>query len=263
MENDEMERCRAHKLAALGRLASGMAHDLNNILGVIEGYAAFVLKAMPADDPVRADVEEMLKAEQRAAALTKELMLFSGKSGSHKTEINMSEFTAELVKKASGLIVGDVAVEIRVAPDLMPVPVDAAQLERALLALLVNARDAMPGGGEVKVDIGNAEPAGGARKCPRPAEAGDRFVKIRVSDTGAGMSADTLDHMFEPFFTTKPKGKGKGLGLAIVHGIVSRHNGWVEVGSEEGKGSVFTIYLPAASGGLKTGGGPDLAAGKP
>jgi len=250
MENElEKRRYQAQKMAALERLAGGISHDLNNILGVIEGYAAFILKAMSAGDPVRPDIEEILRAEQRAVALTKQLAMFSCGKGVRTEIIDVNGFIAELSSKIKRLIGADVALEIFAAPDLKPFQADACRLEQALINLLVNARDAMSGGGRIKVSIENADLGRAMSKCPQPVESGRRFIRISVSDPGAGMSADTLGRLFEPYFTTKPKGKGKGLGLAEVYGIVNRHNGWLEVWSEQGTGSVFTIYLPGGAAG--------------
>ncbi|OGS08860.1 MAG: hypothetical protein A2270_00135 [Elusimicrobia bacterium RIFOXYA12_FULL_51_18] len=248
MENElEKRRYQTQKMDALERLAGGIAHDLNNILGVIEGYAVFILKAMSAGDPVRPDVEEILRAEQRAAALTKQLAMFSCGKGVRTAIIDVNEFIAKLVSNVKRLIGEDVVLEIFAAPDLRPFPADACRLEQALINLLVNSGDAMSGGGRIKVSIENADLGRSMPKCPRPVEPGTQFVRISVSDPGAGMSADTLGRLFEPYFTTKPKGKGKGLGLAAVYGIVNRHNGWLEVWSEQGTGSVFTIYLPGVA----------------
>jgi hypothetical protein len=229
MENEERRRFQAQKMEALGRLASGIAHDINNILGAIEGYATLVLKEMPTNDPARPDIEEIRKAEQRAAELTRQLLTFSRSTTGQKSSINLSEIVAEAAKKIKPQIGENIFIEISTAPDLKPAHADPGQLEQALGNLMLNARDAMPGGGQIKITAGNADLAGAAPKCPRPVEPGRQFVKISVGDRGTGMSADILNHLFEPFFTTKPKGKGKGLGLPIVYGIVNQHNGWIEV----------------------------------
>lgn len=237
------------KMEAVGRLASGIAHDFNNILGAIEGYATLILNGMAADDPARPDIEEIRKAEQRAAALTKQLMAFSRKHSARKKTIELNGLIAELEKMAKRLIGENLTLEVSAAPDLRPVQADAGQLEQALINLLVNARDAMPGGGVVKVTARNADLSDAERKCPEPVEPGRQFIKVSVEDSGAGMDRNTLSRLFEPFFTTKPKGKGTGLGLSTVYGIVKQHNGWLDVSSEEGAGSVFTIYLPQAPAG--------------
>lgn len=247
-EKNELEGwcCQTRKMDAIGRLAGGIAHDFNNILGAIEGYATLILNGMAADDPVRPDIEEIRKAEQRAAALTKQLMTFSRKRSVQKMTLDLNGFIAELERTAKRLIGGGITLEVSAAPDLRPVQADAGQLEQALINLLANARDAMSGSGLVKVAAMNSDLPAAARKCPEPVEPERQFVKISIGDSGAGMDGDTLSHLFEPFFTTKPRGKGTGLGLPMVYGIVKQHNGWIDVQSEEGKGSVFTIYLPQA-----------------
>jgi signal transduction histidine kinase len=231
---------------ALGRLAGSLAHDLNNILGAIEGYATLLLNAMPPDSSARPDLEEILKAERRAAALTKQLMVFSRRSGGQKTAVNLSELLAGLAQKAKPLVGESIALEISAAADLKPVKADPAMLEQALLNLVLNARDAMPGGGRITLAAGKADLGGAEPQCPRPAEPNTEFVEISVSDGGAGITPENMDRLFEPFFTTKPKGKAAGMGLSAVYGIIAQHNGWTAVSSEVGKGSVFTVYLPQA-----------------
>ncbi|HBW23071.1 MAG: hypothetical protein A2X28_04605 [Elusimicrobia bacterium GWA2_56_46] len=237
----------AQKMEAIGRLAGGIAHDFNNILSAIEGYSTLILKNMPETDPARPDIEEIRKAEQRGAALTKQLMTFSRRTTSNKKAVNLNELTRDLEKMAKRLLGDNVALEVAASPDLKPVQANPGQLEQVLMNLLVNARDAMPGGGRIKVNIANADLTKTAPRCPSPAEPGQEFILISVADSGSGMSADTLNRLFEPFFTTKPKGKGTGLGLSTVYSIVKQHNGWIDVQSEEGKGSVFNIYLPRAA----------------
>lgn len=244
MDNELEQRCRARKLEALGRLSGTLAHDLNNILGAIEGYATLMLRGIPQEDPSRPDIEEILKAERRAAELTRQLLVFSRGGGGHLTAVNLEELLANLVNKAQPLVGDGIALEILCAPDLKPAQGEAAQLEQALLNLVLNARDAMPQGGRIRLTAGNADLGGAAPKCPRSADSGTGFVTVSVADTGTGMTPETMDRLFEPLFTTKPKGKGTGLGLSAVYGIIIRHNGWTEVTSEPGKGSVFTIYLP-------------------
>lgn len=246
MDNELELRCRARKLEALGRLSGTLSHDLNNILGAIEGYATLLLKAMPPDDTSRPDIEEILKAERRAAELTKQLLIFSRGEGGRVAPVRLEELLASLVKKAQPLAGDGVVIEVACAPGLKPAHAEAAQLEKALLNLVLNAKDAMPNGGRIRLTAGNAELGGAAPKCPRPAGHGTGFVFVSVADSGVGMTPETMDRLFEPLFTTKPKGKGTGLCLSAVYGIVTKHNGWIEVASEQGKGSVFTVFLPQA-----------------
>ncbi|MEK7679933.1 MAG: ATP-binding protein, partial [Deltaproteobacteria bacterium] len=209
---------------------------------------SLILKGMATDDPIRPDIEEILKAERRAVALIKQLMLFSRKQSVQKTTVALNGLITELKEMAKRLIGENITLEVSSVPDLKPVLADAGQLEQVLINLLVNARDAMPNGGLLKLTAVNVDLSGAACKCPEPVEPGRQFVKISVADSGTGMDRNTLDHLFEPFFTTKPKGTGTGLGLSIVYGIVKQHNGWIDAHSEVGKGSVFTVYLPQASG---------------
>ncbi len=256
----EVQLRQAQKMEVVGQLASGIAHDFNNILGAIEGYASIVLNGLAADNPIRPDLEEILKAERRAVALTKQLMLFSRKQSVQKTTVELNRLIMELEEMAKRLIGENITLEVSSAPDLKPVLADVGLLEQVLINLLVNARDAMPGGGLLKVTTVNVDISRAARKCPEPVEPGRQFVKISVADSGAGMDRNTLDHLFEPFFTTKPRGTGTGLGLSIVYGIVKQHNGWIDVHSEEEKGSVFTVYLPQAPAGTVNETVPEEAA---
>jgi signal transduction histidine kinase len=246
-ENMESHLCRADKMAALGRLAGCLAHDLNNILGAIEGYSTLILKDLPPGDPLRPDIEEIHKAEQRAAALTKQLVIFSRAPGVQKTTVDLNKLISGLEKTVKSVIGETITLEISAAPDLRPVRADAGQLEQMFINLLMNSRDAMPGGGAVKITTANTDFSDSTRRSPQPVGMERQFVKITVGDSGSGMNSATLDRLFEPFFTTKTKGNGKGLGLSAVYGIVNQHNGWITAHSEEGKGSLFTIYLPQAS----------------
>ncbi len=237
----------AQKMDAVGRLAGGIAHDFNNILGAIEGYATLTLNTMDPADPVRPDIEEIRKAVERAASLTKQLLIFSRKKALQRKPCSLNGVVEGLQKMMRRLLGEDVTLELDLRPDLPALTADAGQLEQLLMNLLVNSRDAMPDGGAIKIST-RAEALEGRRvKSPNPAEAGTRFVAVSVRDTGCGMSREVLDHIFEPFFTTKEKGKGTGLGLATVYGVVKQHNGWIEVESAPGQGTEFTIYLPAGA----------------
>ncbi len=235
----------AQKMDAVGRLAGGIAHDFNNILGAIEGYATLTLNSLGDADPIRPDIEEIRKAVERAAALTRQLLVFSRKKALQRKPCALNGVVEGLQKMMRRILGEDVTLELDLRPDLPGITADAAQLEQLLMNLLVNARDAMPEGGAIRVSTGAADLTGRAVKSPNPAEAGTRFVYLSVKDSGTGMSREVLDHVSEPFFTTKEKGKGTGLGLATVYGAAKQHNGWVEVASAPGQGSEFTVYLPA------------------
>ncbi|MFA6433870.1 MAG: response regulator [Elusimicrobiales bacterium] len=245
-ERKELERraCRTGKMEALGRMAGIIAHDFNNILGAIEGYATLLLKALPSGDPARSDIEEIRKSEQRGAALTKQLIAFSRGRVLRKAPVELTALLSDTAKRLSG---EGLTVEVRAAPDLKPIWGDAEQLEQAFINLLANARDAMPGGGRIEISAANAVVSGARNNCPEPAKTGGEFIMFSVTDSGAGVPESAFDRLFEPFFTTKAKGKGAGLGLSTVYGIVRQHNGWIEAsGRKEGTGAVFTVYLPVA-----------------
>ncbi|HOW88860.1 MAG TPA: ATP-binding protein [Elusimicrobiales bacterium] len=253
MENGTGGLCRTRKMEALARMTASLSHDLNNILGAIEGYATLLLNAMPKDDPSRPDIEEIHKAERRAADIIRKLMLFSRGGAGRRTEVDMRDILAGLAKKARAFLAPDIAVEISCQEGLAPAQADPALLEQALLNLVMNAGEAMPAGGLLRMSAADA-PDGAGASCPRPAERPSGFLRVSISDNGCGMTPEIMDRLFEPFFTTKPKGKGTGMGLSVAYGIVNRHNGWTEVSSEPGKGSVFTVYLPKSAG---VASGPD------
>ena len=236
----------SQKMESIGQLAGGVAHDFNNILQAIAGFSDLLASEIPAGDPAREDVLEIRKATERAIALTRQLLAFSRKQVLTIEDLDLGE----LVDRMGGMlrrIIGE-NIQLRCAVDSAPLLVhgDSSQIEQILLNLVVNARDAMPAGGEIAIaacarDVG----AGEAAKRGPPWRAG-RFVQLSVKDGGIGISPDLLPHLFEPFFTTKPKGKGTGLGLSTVYGIVHQHGGWLVVASQKDQGSTFDVYLPAS-----------------
>ena len=234
------------KMDALARMSASLSHDLNNMLGAIEGYATLLLNSMSAEDPSRSDVEEIYKAERRAADIIRQLMLFSRGGAGRRISVDIGELVAGLVKNAQSAAGSEIVFEVSCPASLKPVCVDPALLEQALMNLVLNAKDAMPFGGRIRIHAENADLNGAAPRSPRPDEATTGYIRLSVSDNGCGMPQEVIDRLFEPFFTTKPKGKGTGLGLSAVYGVVKRHNGWIEVSSEPGKGSAFTVYLPQA-----------------
>ena len=234
----------AQKMEAVGRLAGGIAHDFNNMLGAIEGYATLGLRRLDEADPLWADLSDIRKAVARASALTKQLLVFSRKHALKKEPVGPDAVLEKLQGVFKRLLGESVSVKLEVEPGLPKIPADQGQLEQLLLNLVLNARDAMPGGGVVTVRAGLARLEPQKVLAPNPAAAGTDFVKISVADTGTGMPAAVVEHLFEPFFTTKEKGKGTGLGLSTAYGIASQHNGWLEVRTGEGKGSEFSLFLP-------------------
>jgi len=221
----------SQKLEAIGRLAGGVAHDFNNLLTVIRGYCDILQSELPADGPGPELVGEIRRAQERAAALTRQLLAFSRKQVLAPRVLDLNGVVADVEKMLRRLIGEDVNLTLRLALDLGAVFADPGQVEQVLLNLAVNARDAMPRGGGLTIETRNGDGPG-------------RSVVLAVSDTGCGMSEDVKAHLFEPFFTTKEVGKGTGLGLAVVHGIVEQSGGRIEVDTAPGCGTTFRILLP-------------------
>jgi len=226
------ERLRqSQKLEAVGRLAGGVAHDFNNLLTAIDGFSDLALNQLAPEHPVRSDIEEVRRAAQRAAELTRQLLAFSGRQVLAPRVVDLNAVIADAARMLAKLA-GE-HVELRFTPDGEPalLRADPGQLEQVVTNLVVNARDAMPSGGTISIATAN-EP---------------EHVLLTVADTGAGMSEETRAHAFEPFFTTKEVGKGTGLGLAVVHGIVVQSGGEIAVSSRPGLGSSFELRFPAAA----------------
>ncbi|HMD48079.1 MAG TPA: PAS domain S-box protein, partial [Bryobacteraceae bacterium] len=235
------------KMEAVGRLAGGLAHDFNNLLTVILGYASTLNTRLGPDDPLRSTVAEILRAGERAASLTGQLLAFSRKQVTQPRVQDVSVLISQTREMLERMIGEDVELTVLLDPDPCPVNIDSGQLTQILMNLAVNARDAMPTGGKLTIEsrtVTRGQEDLGQRGV-RPA---GQFARITVTDTGEGMDAETQAHIFEPFFTTKEEGKGTGLGLATVFGIVMQHQGWVDVYSEKNLGTTFTIYFPQAGG---------------
>ncbi len=233
----------AQKLEAVGKLAASIAHDFNNIITVIGSYCDLVLMELPTASPLRADIEEILGASNRATTLARRMLGTARHSALARTPIDVAETVRgahDLLKHAANK---DVTVEIESSGDALVISGDTTQLEQILLNLVINAVDAMPAGGAIAI---RTKPT--SVLLPRITRAGEiragDYVELTVTDSGTGMDADTLNHVFEPFFTTKPQGKGTGLGLATVLGIARELNGGVDVESEVGKGTTFRILFP-------------------
>ncbi len=242
----EMEErlLQAQKMEVVGRLAGGVAHDFNNILTAINGYATFALDALHPGDPVRADVEQIVASAERAANLTRQLLAFSRRQIIEQRVVSLNDLVLNLDKMLRRLIGEDIELVVIPGEDLAPVKADPGQIEQVIVNLAVNARDAMPGGGKLIIETANVSlDAEYAQRHPG-AQVGD-YVLLAVTDTGVGMTDEVKAHLFEPFFTTKEPGKGTGLGLATVYGIVKQHGGNIYAYSELGKGTTFKIYLPA------------------
>jgi PAS domain S-box-containing protein len=233
----------AQKVDAVGRLAGGLAHDMNNLTTVVTGYASLILESLGQADPLRQDVEEIKRAGERAASLVRQLLTFSRKQVVEPQIVDLNDVIQDTEKMLRRLIGEDIQVETVLGPDLNPVKVDPGQMEQVLMNLVVNARDAMPRGGRLTIETANVDLDEAYVRRHATVEPG-QYVMMAVSDTGVGMAPAILEKMFEPFFTTKGLGKGTGLGLATVYGIVKQSGGNIWVYSEPDKGSTFKVYLP-------------------
>jgi len=239
----EGQLLQAQKLESVGQLAGGIAHDFNNLLTAIHGYGELLGQGLPEGDPLRADLDEILRAADRAAELTRQLVAFSRRQVLKTRVLDPAEVVEGIAPMLRRLMGEDIALVTKTEPDLGHVKADPSQLEQVILNLAVNARDAMPEGGELTIVTTNVE-VGAQHVGPRPEVGPGRYVLLAFSDTGVGMDPETEAHAFDPYFTTKEPGKGTGMGLATVYGIVSQSSGSIHVDSEPGRGTTFKIYLP-------------------
>jgi len=233
----------AQKMEAVGQLAGGIAHDFNNLLGVIIGWSEVFEERLDQNDPLRPKAEQIKKAGQRAAALTRQLLAFSRNQVLDPKVLDLNAVVADTLKMLQRLIGDSIELITIPAPELGRVKADQGQIEQVIMNLAINARDAMPQGGKVTITIAN-EDMDDISIRQHPGAVQGSYVTLSVSDMGCGMDHETQAHIFEPFFTTKELGKGTGLGLSTVYGIMKRSGGYISVYSELGRGTTFKCYLP-------------------
>ncbi|WP_049975650.1 ABC transporter substrate-binding protein [Chthoniobacter flavus] len=233
----------SQKMDAIGQLAGGVAHDFNNLLMVIQGNASLALMAELPPEEVHAILQDIVTATERAAALTSQLLAFSRRQPMQPRDLEMNTIVTEASRMFGRLIGEDITLQTELTPSPTPVHADSGMIEQVLLNLAVNARDAMPHGGQLTLRTRVVPPQDLPGKLAARVD-GEEFVQVDVSDNGQGIAADCLPHIFEPFFTTKEVGKGTGLGLATAFGIAQQHGGWLTVESMVGHGSTFSLFLP-------------------
>jgi PAS domain S-box-containing protein len=244
LKESEAKLRQSQKMEAIGQLAGGVAHDFNNLLTAINGYCELSLAEVDKESPLRENLLEIRKAGERAATLTSQLLAYSRKQVVAPRVLNLNQLVGNIGKMLQRLIGENMSLITRLEPELDLVRIDGSQVEQVLVNLVLNARDAMPRGGQIEVRTRNAEVGPDSRGMALEAEPG-RYVSVEVADRGTGMTPEVQARIFEPFFTTKSVGKGTGLGLSSVYGILKQAGGAMRVSSIPGKGSTFTLFFPA------------------
>jgi two-component system, cell cycle sensor histidine kinase and response regulator CckA len=242
----EAQLRQSQKMESVGQLAAGVAHDFNNMLTIIQGHSSSLLIRPELPDEISEPVQAIYFAAERAASLTRQLLMFSRKNVMQPRPLDLRETIGDMTKMLERLIGETITLKFHPPAELPVVLGDNGMMEQVLMNLSVNARDAMPRGGALTIGIETVHVDENYLGTHPEAHVG-KFVRLRVTDTGCGMDGTTLVHIFEPFFTTKEVGKGTGLGLATVYGIVKQHDGWLEVASESGQGTTFDLFFPATN----------------
>ncbi|MEI7905352.1 MAG: response regulator [Candidatus Firestonebacteria bacterium] len=243
-KNTEKQLLHSHKMESLGVLAGGIAHDFNNLLTVIRGNAYLAKNKGEGTIYNAEELEEIEKTAERAAELTKQMLLFSRQQPMNAVDLDLNEIVSDVMKMLKRIIGEDIKIEIDLQDGLWTIVSDKTRQEQIIMNIAINARDSMPGGGKILIKTENIILDNPGSFDNENSYCG-KFVKITMQDNGIGISKSILENIFDPFFTTKGVGKGTGLGLSVVYGIVKQHKGWINVDSELGKGSIFSIYLPA------------------
>jgi two-component system, cell cycle sensor histidine kinase and response regulator CckA len=243
----ERQLLHAQRLEAVGRLAGGIAHDFNNLLSVIIGFSDLAMHELAPDSAARRDIEQVHKAADRAASLTRQLLEFSRRDVLHPKVTDLNEVVSSLSQMLRRLIGEDIDLNLVLQPKLDRVMVDAGSIEQVIMNLVINGRDAMPHGGQLTIQTAEGEILTQSSGVPPGIKAG-RYVTLAVRDTGVGMERNVQEHLFEPFYTTKEASKGTGLGLSTAYGIIKQNGGDIWFVTEKGQGTTFTIYLPPTAG---------------
>ncbi|MBN2091370.1 PAS domain S-box protein [candidate division KSB1 bacterium] len=246
LKETQVQLLHSQKMEAIGRLAGGVAHDFNNLLTAITGYTELLIDSIPFEAPMQADLKEIKKAADRAAALTRQLLAFSRRQPLQTSITDLNNLVINMQKLLKRLLGEDIELITMLDPALARVKVDQGQIEQVLMNLAVNARDAMPEGGMLTIKTENIILEENSAEAIKYAHNG-KFIRMSISDTGMGIEKNMLEKIFDPFFSTKGPGEGTGLGLSVVYGIIQQHEGWIHVTSESNQGAIFEIFLPAFS----------------
>jgi two-component system, cell cycle sensor histidine kinase and response regulator CckA len=258
LKKTEEQMRQLQRLEAIGNLAGGVAHDFNNILMIIMGYSDMVLGKLGPNDPMRPEIEQIRKAGTRGANLTRQLLAFGRRQVQQPRSIDLNALIIETNKMIRRLLPHSIEIELRLSPDVKRITFDPGQMEQVLMNLVINARDAMPDGGQITIETANVTLGEEYARTHVSAKTGPH-VMLAVADNGCGMDPQTQQRIFEPFFTTKEQGRGTGLGLSTVYGIIKQASGNIWVYSEVGRGSIFKVYLPQIDGTPTSGEHPAVA----